>query len=184
MVRNKFAGFRFGSIGKRHWSADSDPNQIVTDPQHRVQLLVNVKYVHIIIWNVYFDSRSNPDPVKSFGSLRIRIRNTGQNGTGSMIRSLNKEFWYFYPKLLFLSLRNYYNQGCSSLIPDLDLNFTHPVSWIQGQKGIGCLIRICITVFSFVSCLTYILVCFTEILKNLCLICLYQFAIFFTWELN
>jgi hypothetical protein len=33
-LRNKFAGFGFGSISKRHGSADPDPYQKVTDPQH------------------------------------------------------------------------------------------------------------------------------------------------------
>jgi hypothetical protein len=33
-VCNKFAGFGFGSISKRHGSADLDPYQTVRDPQH------------------------------------------------------------------------------------------------------------------------------------------------------
>jgi hypothetical protein len=48
-VRNKFAGFRSGSISKRHGSADPDPYQKVTNPQHCVQLLVNVFYYTAIV---------------------------------------------------------------------------------------------------------------------------------------
>ncbi len=48
-LRNKFAGFGFGSISKRHGSADSDPYQKVTDPQHCVQLPVNVFYCTEIV---------------------------------------------------------------------------------------------------------------------------------------
>jgi hypothetical protein len=33
-------------------------------------------HIRIRIQNVYFGSGSDPDPAKSFGSLRIRIRNT------------------------------------------------------------------------------------------------------------
>ncbi len=48
-VRNKFAGFGSGSISKRHGYADTDPYQKVTDPQHCVQLHVNVFYCSAIV---------------------------------------------------------------------------------------------------------------------------------------
>ncbi len=35
--------------------------------------------IRIRIQNVYFGSGSDPDPAKSFGSLRIRFRNTEQD---------------------------------------------------------------------------------------------------------
>jgi hypothetical protein len=46
-VRNKFAGF--GSISKRHGSAEPDPYQTVTDLQHCAQLSVNVFYCTKIV---------------------------------------------------------------------------------------------------------------------------------------
>ncbi len=48
-VRNKFAGFGFGPISKRVGSADPDPYQKVTDPQHCVKLLLNVFYCTAIV---------------------------------------------------------------------------------------------------------------------------------------
>ncbi len=48
-VRNKFAGFGFGSISKTHGSADPDPYQKVTDPQQCVQPPVNVFYCTAIV---------------------------------------------------------------------------------------------------------------------------------------
>jgi hypothetical protein len=35
--------------------------------------------IRILIRNVYFGSESDPDPAKSFGFFRIRIRNTGSS---------------------------------------------------------------------------------------------------------
>ncbi len=43
-VRNNFAGFWSGSIGKRHGSVDPSLYQNVTDQQRWIQLLENIKY--------------------------------------------------------------------------------------------------------------------------------------------
>jgi hypothetical protein len=48
-VRSKFAGFGSGSISKRDGSANPDPYQKVTDPQHCGQLILNVFYCTAIV---------------------------------------------------------------------------------------------------------------------------------------
>jgi hypothetical protein len=63
-VRNKFAGFGFGSISKRHGSADLDPYQTVTDKQHCAQLPVNVFYcIGNHVKPAYFSLKFFSDPV-------------------------------------------------------------------------------------------------------------------------
>ncbi len=61
-VRSKFAGFGSGSSRKRDGSGDPDPYQKVTDPQHCVQLIVNVFYCTAIVATTVkapnFDSES------------------------------------------------------------------------------------------------------------------------------
>jgi hypothetical protein len=61
-----------------------------------------------------------PGPGSEFFHPGSRIQ--GQKYSGSRIRIRIKEFKYFKTKILFLSSRKYY-PGCSTWIPDPDLDF-------------------------------------------------------------
>jgi len=54
----------------------------------RIQSRIRIRIrIQIRIQNVYFGSGSDPNPAKSFGSFRIRIRNTGL---------VKQSLWYYY----------------------------------------------------------------------------------------
>ncbi len=71
----------------------------------------------------------------------------------------------FEPKKLFLSSRKY-DLGCSSRIRIL-IFFTHPGSRIQGKKGTGSRIRICVT-GSSESCSSAVLYSVHSCYVNMC----------------
>ncbi len=80
-----------------------------------IQLRIRIR-IRIRIRNVYFGSGSDPDPAKSFGSIRIRIRNTALGGEGHGVQGQKCDILRpqlamnrFLPLSLFIHLFQFYS---------------------------------------------------------------------------
>jgi hypothetical protein len=84
--------------------------------------------IRIRIQNVYFGSGSDPDPAKSFGSIRIRIRNTA---------CLNPNFRLDTDRYLFSDVRRTLLSSIEGFEENRRRMFTLKRSWLEELDELG-----------------------------------------------